>query len=320
MKKYEPIVSCKYGKLADKVKLEPDFFTGFQPERRQEIVKKEAEFYHSITEPYSVDDQLDKYYIQVTAKDGYSIPVKVYMPKKRNEKIPALVFIHGGGFMTCSVETHDFVPSYIAAKTGSCVYNVEYRLAPEYKFPVGVEDCYEVLRWVFDHAEELGIDRKRLMVGGDSSGGNFSAVLTLLSRERKEFNIEKQILIYPALDFSGTIYKKSAEVYTMVGSDEDGSSPMLDAYLKDVKKEVLNPYVSPLLAENLEELPQALFIEAECDALIDDGLIYAKRLQDAGVCVECHIYIGMPHAFILRTYEETFQALDEICRFVQNEN
>ena len=103
MKKYEPIVSCKYGKLADKVKLEPDFFTGFQPERRQEIVKKEAEFYHSITEPYSVDDQLDKYYIQVTAKDGYSIPVKVYMPKKRNEKIPALVFIHGGGFMTCSV-------------------------------------------------------------------------------------------------------------------------------------------------------------------------------------------------------------------------
>ncbi len=317
MASFEPIVACKYGKLAEKVNLEPDFFTGFEPERRKEIVTKEEEFYHSITAPYSVDDQLVKEYISIAVRDGEAIPVKVYQRKESQDKAPALVFMHGGGFMTCSVETHDFVPSYLAAKSGVKVYSVEYRLAPEAKFPVGLEDCYDVVKWLHDHAADQGIDPEKLMVGGDSSGGNFAAALTLMAREKKEFSLARQVLIYPALDFSGTIPKKSAEVYAMVGSTDDGPSPMLTAYLTDVEKEVKDPYVSPLLAQRVEGLPEALFIEAECDALLDDGLIYAKRLQDAGVPVECHVYEGMPHAFILRTYEETFEALDVICRFIR---
>lgn len=320
MRTYEPIQKLNYGPLDPKVNLLPDFFTGFEPQRRSEIVAEEAKFYHGITEPYSVDDKLDKHYTSFKADDGYEIPVKVYRPKKAKGELPALVFIHGGGFKTCSVETHDFVPSYIAANAGILVYNVEYRLAPEYKFPAGLEDCYQAVQWISKNTKQLGVDPNCIMVGGDSSGGTFSAAITQMARVRGDISIAKQILIYPATEFTGTIKKRSAEVYTMVGSSGDEPvspiSPLMMEYLNDPEKEVWNPYVSPMLAEDFSGLPEALFIEAECDALVDDGLIYAKLLQDAGVPVNCKVYNGMPHAFVLRTYDETFAALDEICRFI----
>lgn len=317
MRKYEPIAKCKYGALHPKVNLEPDFFTGFQPERRKEIVREEAKFYHDLTKPYSVEAQIDTHYISVEAADGYQIPVKVYVPKaEQQEERSAVVFFHGGGFMTCSVETHDYVPSYLAAKAGVVCFSVEYRLAPEYKFPTGLEDCYSVCKWVAAHAGEFGIAKDRLAVCGDSSGGNFAAVLCLMAKERGDLHIWKQILIYPCTEMSGEVERQSAKVYAPVGGESDGPSPMLVAYLNQMS-EVSNPWVSPMLEDDLTGLPPALFIEAECDSLLDDGLIYAKLLQDAGVSVEYQIYDGMPHAFILRTYEETFAALNRICEFLQ---
>lgn len=321
MKKYEPIQKCSYGPLDPKVDLLPDFFTGFDPARRKEIIAKESGFYHGITAPYSVDSQLDKYYTSFAAKDGNEIPVKIYRPKEKGDMLPALVFIHGGGFKTCSVETHDFVPSYLAAKAGVMAFSIEYRLAPEYKFPIGLEDCYQAIQWIIDNAAKLCVDASRIIVCGDSSGGTFSAAITLMAKERKDFSIAKQVLIYPATEFTGTIHKRSAEVYTMVGSTGKNKpvsaiSPLMFDYLSDPEKEIWDPYVSPMFAQDLSELPEALFIEAECDALVDDGLIYAKLLRDAGVKVRCKVYSGMPHAFILRTYEETFMALDEICSFI----
>ncbi len=323
MKQYEPIVKLQYGPLKAKVNLLPDFFTNFVPERRAEIVAEEAAFYHGITEPYSVNSRLEVVWTRFTADDGYEVPIKTYHPKTVNGKLPALVFFHGGGFKTCSVETHDFVPAYLAANANVIAFNVEYRLAPEDKFPTGLEDCYQAVRWIASNAESLDVDANRLTVCGDSSGGNFAAAITLMARERKEFSIDKQVLIYPALDFSGTIKKRSAEVYTMVGAKPDAHaksvSPLMREYLNDPEREIMNPLVSPLLAESFQGLPQALFIEAECDALADDGLIYANLLKQAGVKVTCKVYEGMPHAFILRTYEETFAALDEICRFLTAE-
>ena len=316
MDKYEPIIPCAYGPLDPKVNLEPDFFTGFQPERRKEIVAEEARFYHGITEPYSVNDRLDIYYISLPAPDGYEMPVKVYRPKDARGKLPVVMFFHGGGFMTCSVETHDFVPAYLAANAGVMCFNVEYRLAPEHKFPTGLEDCYAACKWVASEAERFQIDPEKMTVCGDSSGGNFAAVLSLMARDRGDLKLWKQVLIYPATELAGAVEKQSAKVYAPVGGESDGPSPMLVAYLTDLEQ-VKDPYVSPLLAEDLTHLPEALFIEAECDALVDDGLMYAKRLQDAGGKVECHIYKGMPHAFILRTYEETFEALDTICAFLK---
>ncbi len=316
MKEYAPFLKCNYGKLDPKVILEPDFFTGFDPIHRKEIVAAEAEFYHSITKKYSMDSKIEKYYINVAARDDYNIPVKVYRPIKIEPSCPALIFIHGGGFITCSPETHDFVPAYIAANTGFVCFNVDYRLAPEHKFPKGVEDCYDVAKWINLHAYELGIDNSKLCIGGDSSGGNFAAVLTQMTKESGELSFWKQVLIYPATDFSCGIPKQSAAVYTMVGADDEGKSPsFLELYLPD-GEDVKNPQVSPLLHEDLSNLPTALFIQAECDSLCDDGLYYAKALQDAGVKVQCEIYKGMPHAFILRTYDETFEALNSICRFL----
>lgn len=315
---YEPIIRSNYGKLDAKVSLEPDFFTGFRPEHRKEITDAEAKFYRSITERFSVDDKLEKSYISVPARDGFNIPVKVYRPKQAKAYAPALMFIHGGGFITCTPETHDYVPSYITAKTATVCFSVDYRLAPEFKFPVGIEDCADVLGWIFANAEKLGVDTKRISVGGDSSGGTFTAVLTQMMKKSDEIKIWKQVLIYPATDFSGEIPKKSAEVYTMVGSDvgEAEKEPtFLERYLgKD--KDLHDPRISPLLAKDLSGLPEALFIQAECDALCDDGLIYANRLKEEGVKVECELYKGMPHAFILRTYDESFAALDKICSFL----
>ena len=137
-----------------------------------------------------------------------------------------------------------------------------------------------------------------------------------MALDRKEFRIAKQVLIYAATDLTGTVKKHSAEVYAPVGGSDDDSPSFSDIYCSD-PKEAFNPYVSMLLADDLSNLAPALFIQAECDSLCDDGLMYAQRLHEAGVPVECEIYKGMPHAFILRTYEETFAALDRICAFLK---
>ena len=314
---FKPYMKSDYGKLADKVNLLPDFFTGFQPERREEIVSAEAKFYHSITEPYSVDDRVDKFYTGFTSYDGCEIKMKVYMPKNITGAIPGWVFAHGGGWMTCSVETHDFVPSYVAANAGIVCFSIEYRLAPEHKFPTGFEDCYAAIKHIAANAENYHVDTARISVGGDSSGGNYAAALALMARDRKEIRLDKQVLIYPATDLTGTVKKASAEVYAPVGASDDAPAVSFSEIYCTEPKEAFSPYVSMLLADDLRGLPPALFIQAECDSLCDDGLMYAQRLHDAGVAVECEIYKGMPHAFILRTYEETFAALDRICAYLR---
>ena len=318
MKNYTPIVDCEYGPLDPKVNLEPDFFTGFEPAKRQEIITMEAAFYRSLTAPYSVDAKLKKSYIDIMTRDG-KVRVKVYRPKNTEGALPAFVFIHGGGFVTCSVETHDFVPTYIAANTNIIAFSIEYSLAPEHKFPKGINDCFDVLKWISENADALGVDPTRITVGGDSSGANFTIALTLMEKAYGSSMINKQVLIYPVTDMSNTIRKQSAEVYKLVGSmDEEGVAlnAVFDNYTEP-GTDSKDPLISPLLANDLSNLPEALFIEAECDALLDDGLIYAKCLQDAGVKVSFYIYKGMPHAFILRTYEETFDALEKICDFLR---
>ena len=323
MKHYEPIEKLAYGPLDKKVNLLPDFFTDFVPQRRAQIVAEEAKFYKGITAPYSVSGRLDTAWARFSTGDGYEVPVKTYRPKDAEGTLPALVFFHGGGFKTCSVETHDFVPAYLAANAGVMAFSVDYRLAPEDKFPTGLEDCYQAIVWIVRHADALKVDPRRITVCGDSSGGNFAAAITQLARKRRDVAIEKQVLIYPALEFTGTIKKRSAEVYAMVGAKEHATTgasrimPLMWDYLEDPEREVYNPLVSPVLAESFANLPEALFIQAECDALADDGLIYAKLLADAGVPVTSKVYKGMPHAFILRTYDETFEALDEICKFLK---
>lgn len=313
---YAPIVTPNYGPLDPKVDLSPDFFTGFDYRRRKEITEKEANFYHELMKPYSVDSKISKRYFKVPARDGFEIQVKEYKPLNSSGKLPSLLFIHGGGFVTCTIETHDYVPSYLAAKAGIAVFSVGYRLAPEWKYPVGIHDCYDVAVYLKKNADQLGIDHTDISVGGDSSGGNFSAVLCQLDREEKSVGFKKQVLIYPVTDVANKVPKKSLKTYA---PDADPNEPgwYLKEYLPDVEKYAKDPFVSPIWADNFRGLPEALFIQAECDTLLDDGLIYANLLKQDGVPVSVHIYKGMPHAFILRNYKETFEALDTIVAFLK---
>jgi len=313
--KFKLITEPEYGPLDPKVNLKPDFFSGFIPDKRKEIVTAEAAFYKELTTPYSVDDRIDTWYDGFQAKDKAEIPVKIYKPKNAAEELPVHMFFHGGGFITCSIETHNYVPSYIAANANCMVISVEYRLAPEYKFPIGLEDCYQSIQWVNDQAQNLNVDVTRLSVGGDSAGGNISAVLCLMAKERKEFQISSQVLIYPGTGAYNKFKLRSAEVYPPIGS---GDMDVMKMYLNETD-DPSNLHLSPFLADDVTGFPPALFIEAECDPLLDDGLMYAKKLQDAGVPVQYMIYKGMPHAFILRIYEETFAALNEICTFLKDQ-
>lgn len=315
--KYEPICHCDYGPLDPKVDLKPDFFTGFEAKRRKEITNKEESFYHSITAPFSVDDQLEKRYFNIPSNDQYLIKVKEYRPKNNDLSLPAVMFFHGGGFVTCTIETHDYVPSYIAAKANVVCFSVEYRLAPEAKFPTGLEDSYTACKFIMTHAKEFNINTERFSVMGDSSGGNYAAVLCHMARDRKDLKFHKQVLIYPVTDIGNLIAKKSVKIYGGAESISNEPAWYLKCYLNNVKANERNPYVSPMWADSFINLPPALLIGAECDSLLDDGLIYANLLAQDNVPVEYHIYKGMPHAFILRTYPETFEALDTIATFLE---
>lgn len=260
-----------------------------------------------------------KYIMQVKTvntfihKDDHDIPVRVYCPEGEGP-FPVMVFYHGGGWMMNSLDVYDYVPRYFAKYGNVLVITPEYRLAPEDRFPKGVEDAYDTLVWAAEHAAEFGgAPDKSLSVCGDSAGGNLAIVMTIMTRDRKGPTIHKQFPIFPATVF-GIGYRTESELrygngdYFLAINSEEG---MCDYYF-DNPKDADSPYASPLLAEDLTGLPPACFISAGCDPLLDQALMYAARLEDAGVPVEYHIYEGMVHAFINRPQQKTFEAFNDI--------
>ena len=252
---------------------------------------------------------------------AYEVPVRLYFPSEEamsgepvdGEKYPVLLFFHGGGWVTESVENYDRVCSRMAQSTGHIVMSVEYRLAPENRFPKGVEDAYDTAKWAYEHAAEFGGDPNTISVCGDSAGGNFAAAVSLMARDKKESFIKKQFLIYPAtafnLGYRSTSEKRygNGEYFLKINSEEEG----LNYYFED-PADADSPYASPLYVDDLRNLPPACFISAECDPLLDQALMYAAKLEDAGVSVEYHLYKGMVHAFINRPLHKTFEAFNTI--------
>lgn len=246
-------------------------------------------------------------------KEDHSIPVRVYCPEGEGP-FPVMVFYHGGGWMMNSLDVYDYVPRYFAKYGKVLVIAPEYRLAPENKFPKGVEDSYDALVWAYEHASAFGgAPEKSLSVCGDSAGGNLAIAMTLMTRDRKGPTIHKQFPIFPATIF-GIGYRTKSERrygngdYFLTINSEEG---MGNYYFED-PRDAASPYASPLLVEDLTGLPPACFISAECDPLLDQALMYAARLEDAGVPVEYHIYKGMVHAFINRPQQKTFEAFHDI--------
>ena len=223
------------------------------------------------------------------------IPVRVYTPDAPAPR-PAMVYFHGGGWVICDLDTHDVICRAIARRAGAVVVSVDYRLAPESKFPAAVDDCYAATGWVASNAETLGIDRARISVGGDSAGGNLGAAISLKSRDEQGPPIALQAMVYPVTDlssFSTPSYQEFAESHQLTRNMMEWFRAHYLANIEDAA----NPYASPLLARDLTGLPPALIITAECDLLRDEGEAYAARLAEAGVQVTCTRYPGMIHPF-----------------------
>ncbi|WP_052356858.1 alpha/beta hydrolase [[Clostridium] dakarense] len=252
------------------------------------------------------------------------IPVRIYSPKC-DEKMPALVFIHGGGFIAGSVDVVENPCKLIAKKANAVVISVDYRLAPENPFPKGFTDCFDVIKWVYNNGEEINIDSNKIGVAGDSAGGNLSAVCTLKDRDLGTNMIKYQALIYPATIISDKeypYYNWSIDEYEMKSNEElikkaicalGDATAMLDLYMTD-KSLAEDKYVSPLLVEDLSSLPKTLMVVGEYDFIRVQGEAYSKRLKEANVNCRTIRYRGMDHAFIdkLGLYPQAEDCMNEI--------
>ena len=226
------------------------------------------------------------------------VPVRVYTP---NDAVTAgvVVYFHGGAFFSGSLETHDHIARSLANASGFRVVSVGYRLAPESAFPAGLTDCFEVVRWVDTHAEQLGWNGKQLALVGDSSGGTFVAAVTALAHDAGFDKVTHQVLLYPSvdLDFDESRYPSLRENATGFGLETAALAPHNSFYLAS-GADAADPRVSPIKRPDLTGLPPALVITAECDPLRDEGEAYAARLKVAGVPVTIHRYAGATHGFI----------------------
>jgi acetyl esterase len=208
---------------------------------------------------------------------------------------PGLVWFHGGGFVLGSIESHDGLCRALAAQAGVVVASINYRLAPEHRFPAGVEDAIAATQWVLDRSEEIGIDPHALAVGGDSAGGNLAAVVAQSLRGASP-PLAFQLLVYPATD--ATCREPSHHLFRegYVLTERD-IAWFLDQYLPDPRL-ATDPRVSPLFAEDLTGLPPALVVTAGFDPLRDEGRRYADRMRQSGVEVEYICSDGSVHGFL----------------------
>lgn len=224
-----------------------------------------------------------------------NIPVRVYRPSAAGD-LPVLVFFHGGGWVIGSIGQTDATCRTLANRAGCVVVSVDYRLAPEHRFPAAAEDSYAVTNWVARNAAEMKIDPARIAVGGFSAGGNLAAVVPLMAKDRGGPPIAFQFLGYPITDydFETPSYLANADGFGLSRADMIW---FWNLYLT-AEADGVHPYVSPMRAEDLSGLPPALVITAEFDPLRDEAEAYAVRMRGAGVDVTCTRYDGMVHGFM----------------------
>ncbi len=223
-----------------------------------------------------------------------TIPVRVYEPSPGDRR-PALIFLHGGGYVRGSIETHDSICRLLASNAGAVVFSVEYRLSPEAKFPEPLEDCYAAACRIVSRSAEFGIDDERLGIGGDSAGGNFSAGVIRLARERQGPCFRHQLLLYPNVDMKADT--ESFRLYSK-GFFLDLMPFYVASYTRD-ETDFDNPLCSPLRATDFSDQPPATVMVCGFDPLRDEGVAYAGKLEAAGVPVELVEYEDMVHGFLL---------------------
>lgn len=264
--------------------------------------------------------------------DGFSIPVSGYC-RTSDETVqkPAVVYFHGGGWRVGSRQDVEAPLRLLAEYSGAAVFNVEYRLAPEYRYPCATDDCWQVLKYVHSHAKELGIDSKRIVVAGDSAGGNMAAACSRRDRNFRTSMVWQQVLIYPVLAQMNPEgmedYHYSLDQYCYDDSQAKWIIPAIEAtristagtclYVEN-KEEAQLPDASPLLDKSFAGLPQTTLICAEYDYLTQQISTYGKRLAQSGVDVTMMVYKGMTHGFMNYTgiYPQAEDLLREVAALI----
>jgi acetyl esterase len=251
--------------------------------------------------------------------EGGDIPIRVYRPAADAPTLPILVYAHGGGFVFCDLDSHDDLCRNFANLIPAVVVSVDYRLAPEHPWPAAAEDVYAVTRWAVENAAALGGEADRIVVGGDSAGGNLAAVTALMARDRGGPRIAGQLLLYPviiAADFD-------TESYRLFGKGFYNPKPALQWYWDQYvpsRDDRGNPYASPLYAD-LGGVPPAVMVIAGHDPLRDEGIAYADALEGAGVKTVRCLYEGGIHGFMTMpmldiAHQARRQACDELAQLL----
>ncbi len=260
-----------------------------------ETARDQLDELFSMLDPEPVGDVQD---LDIPGPAG-PIPVRVYAPEDEPDDSPGVfVTFHGGGWVLGDLDTHDPFCRAVTNAADCLVISVDYRRAPEHPFPAAVKDCYAAVEWAADYAPHLGGDPERLAVGGDSAGGNLTAAITLLARDRGGPDLCHQSLIYPAVnsrvgpEFDS--YEENGSGYFL---ERESMEWYDERYIQD-DLDARNEYAAPLLARDLSGLPPATVITAGFDPLRDEGIAYADRLEDAGVAVSHEHFEGMIHGFV----------------------
>ena len=258
-------------------------------------------------------DPMKIFYKKVDEKiynGSHAVPIRIFFPSEKSfreseekkhdiQDKKLLLFIHGGGWVTESIDNYERICARLADATGQYVAAVEYRLAPEHKFPVPLEDCYAAAKALYTNQLILNTDPERITIIGDSAGGNLTAAVCLMARDKGEFTPRRQILIYPAL---GNCYTEESPYRSVQenGSDYLLTSVKMEDYLnlyQSSAEDRQNPYFAPILEKDLRNLPETLILTAEYDPLRDEGEVYGRKLHAAGNHVEVHRIYGAFHGF-----------------------
>lgn len=258
----------------------------------------------------------------IITDDGYELKVRSFSPRhvKVNE---VLLFFHGGGWVSGNIESYTKTCAVMAEQTGRRVFSVDYRLAPEYPFPFAVEDCYRVAKELFLNHTLINTDPDNIVLIGDSAGGNIAAAVSLMAAERREFCVKRQILIYPPT------YNDHSEASPFTSIAENGTDYLLTSkkicdYMSlyaPNKSDLQNPYLAPLLSDNLYNQPKTLIITAEYDPLRDEGEAYGEKLKQFGndariyrIKDALHGFFSLPLRFahVKQCYKIVNAFLDEV--------
>ncbi|MFJ9009430.1 alpha/beta hydrolase [Streptomyces canus] len=260
---------------------------------------------------------VDEEWVTVQGGPTGSVRTRIVKPVGATGTLPVVIYLHGAGWVFGNAHTHDRLVRELAVGTGAAVVFPEYDLSPEARYPVAVEQNYTVARWVVEQGAAKGLDATRIAVAGDSVGGNMTAALTLMAKERGDVPLVQQVLFYPVTDasFDTGSYRQFAEGYFL---RRDAMQWFWDQYTTDEKQRA-EITASPLRAsaDQLRDLPPALVITAEADVLRDEGEAYANRLREAGVPVTAVRYQGIIHDFVmLNALRETHAAEAAIAQAV----